>query len=481
VSVRNRLSALLDQPARTVLLGAVLIVSMVSAMLGYALTQYFSLDVISSLVSTPDDCILPWRAHIGRHCFGDYQLPLSWAMRPNPWAPYPLFFPPHYHPALNNYPAAAMLPHVVFGLMGTWLRSPQAGLLGYLLALTVAVLSPAVWAARGARGLERVVVFVVCGAAAIPVWMVLDRGNSVALLAPIGLVFLVALRRERWGLVAAMVVMASLVKPQFAVLVVVLFAVRQWRMGGLATAGVVLGNIGAYLLWPRDFPATIAQSIHGALGYGDPQLAVGMRNVSFGRALLLIPDGIKTYQTGWGKIPDGFLAGPRSLAGYVVLLAVVVAVLALGPRIPPVLAGIMLLATAALFPALVFHYYLVFALPVAALVIRDPDGPSGAGIFDRLAAYEGPRRAVGICVSLAVALSIVQIAASAQPVNEPVFGMVAGHPGFLEVVGTRPLVVTTLVAVPIAWLITCAVIIVSYARRPAQTGESPRPAHTGVT
>jgi len=479
VTLRTRLSALLDQPARTVLLGAVLIVSTVSAGLGYALTQYFSLDVISSLVSTPDDCILPWRAHIGRHCFGDYQLPLSWAMRPNPWAPYPLFFPPNYHPALNNYPAAAMLPHVTFGLVGSWLHAPQVGLLGYLLALTVAVLSPAVWAARGARGLERVVVFVVCSAAAIPVWMVLDRGNSVALLAPIGLVFLVALRRERWGLVAVMVVLASLVKPQFAVLVVVLFAVRQWRMGGLAAAGVVLGNLGAYLLWPRDFPATITQSIHGALGYGDPQLAVGMRNVSFGRALLLIPDGIKTYQTGWGKIPDGFLAGPRSLAGYVVLLVVVVALLALGRRIPPVLTGIMLLAAAALFPALVFHYYLVFALPVAALVVRDPDGPPGAGIFDRLAALGGPRRAVGICVSVAVALSIAQIPASAQPVNEPVFGMVPGHPGFLEVVGTRPLVVTSLVAVPIAWLITCAVIIVSYARRPA--GKSPRPAHTGVT
>ncbi len=477
----NRLSALLDQPARTIVLGAVLILSTVSAALGFVLTQYYSIDVISSLVSTPDDCILPWRAGIGRHCFGDYQLPLSWAMRPNPWAPYPLFFPPHYHPALNNYPAAALLPQVIFGLVGTWLHAPQVGLLGYLLVLTVAVLTPAVWAAWGARGLERILVFVVCGAAAIPAWMVLDRGNSVGLLAPIGLVFLVASRRERWGMVAVMVVVASLVKPQFAVLAVVLFAVRQWRMGGLAAAGVVLGNIAAYLLWPRDFPATIVQSLHASLGYGDPQLAVGMRNVSFGRALLLIPDGIKTYQTGWGKIPDGFLAGPRSLAGYAVLLVVVVAVLALGRRIPPILTGIMLMATACLFPALVFHYYLVFALPIAALIIRDPDGPPGAGIFDRLAAQGGPRRAVGICVSVAVALSIVQIAASAQPVNEPVFGMVAGHPGFLEVVGTRPLVVTSLVTVPIAWLITCAVIIVSYARRPAQTRKSPRLAHTGVT
>jgi len=466
-ALRNQLSALVNQSARTLLLGTVLLVSVVSAVIGYVLTQYYSLDVISSLVSTPDDCILDWGPHLGRHCFGDYQLPLSWGMRSDPWAPYPLFMPPDYQPAHNNYPAAAMLPQLIFGFVGKLLRAPQVGLLGYLLALTIAVLTPAVWAARGARGVERAVVFVVCGAAAIPAWMVVDRGNSVALLAPIGLVFLVALRRERWGLVAVMVVLAALVKPQFAVLVFVLFAVRQWRMGGFAVLGVVMSSIAAYLLWPRDFPATIGQSIHGALNYGAPGLAIGMRNVAFGRALLLIPDGIKSYQTGWGKIPDGFLAGPRSLAGYAVLLVIVVAVLVLGRRIPPVLTGIMLLTGASLFPALVFHYYLVFVLPVAALIVRDPNGPPGAGIFDQLAAHGGRRRAVGICVSVAVALSISQVAASAKPVYEPVFGPIAGFPGVIGVVGTRPLVVTTLVLVPIAWLIACMAIVVSYARRPA--------------
>ena len=382
-ALRKQLSALVNQPPRSLLLGAVLLVSVVSAVIAYVLTQYYSLDVVSSLVSTPDDCILDWRSHVGRHCFGDYQLPLSWGMRANPWAPYPLFFPPDYQPARNNYPAAAMLPQLIFGLVGKWLGAPQLGLLGYLLALTIAVVTPALWAARGARGVERIVVFVVCGAAAIPAWMVIDRGNSVALLAPIGLVFLIALRRERWGLVAIAVLLAALVKPQFAVLVIVLFAVRQWRMGGFAVAGIVACSIASYLLWPRDFPATITQSIHGTLGYGAPSLALGMRNVAFGRALLLIPDGIKSYQTGWGKIPDDFLAGPRSFAGYAVLLVIVAAVLIRGRRIPPVLAGIMLLAGAALFPALVFHYYLVFVLPVAALIVRDPLGPPGTGIFDQ--------------------------------------------------------------------------------------------------
>ncbi len=48
----------------------------------------------------------------------------------------------------------------------------------------------------------------------------------------------------------------------------------------------------------------------------------------------MIPDAVKAHETG-GKIPDGFLAGPRSLIGYGVLVLVVVAVLALGRRMPP--------------------------------------------------------------------------------------------------------------------------------------------------
>lgn len=134
---------------------------------------------------------------------------------------------------------------------------------------------------------------------------------------------------------------------------------------------MVVSNIAAFLLWPRGFPGTIAQSIHGIIkfnssfgGLRDP------RNVSFGKALLLIPDSIKNYQS--GKIPEGFLTGPRTQIGFAVLVIVVVAVLALGRRIPPVMVGIVLLATATFSPADVAFYYLVFVLPIAALVARAP-------------------------------------------------------------------------------------------------------------
>jgi len=471
-AIRQRLAVLACQSERTLLLGTVLLVSAVSAVTSFVLAQYFSIDVFSSLAFPVHDCWMDWGTKIGRHCFVDHTLPVVFGSRPNPWDPYPMFLPPHYQPAQNNYPAAGMVPHLLFGAPAQWLGVPLLGLVCYLLALTVAVLAPAVWASRGARGLERVVVFVACGAAAVAAWQPLDTGNSVGFMAPIGLVFLVALCRQRWGLVAVMVVLAALVKPQFAVLAVVLFAARQWRLGATAVVGVLISNFAAYLLWPRDFPHTLGESIDAIVGYGSGtfQWTAGMWNVSFGKGLLSIPDAIKATTSG-GIVPDGFLAGPRSLLGYVVLLLVAGCVLVLGRRIPPVMVGIALLATASLFPALTNRYYLVFVLPVAALVVRDPDGPAGSGIFDRLAALGDRRRAVGICVSLAAALSIAQVALPSPPSHVDI----PGQMGVTGVIGTMPVVPTTAALTPLLWLIACAAIIISYARRPAQGASAGTP------
>jgi hypothetical protein len=422
------------------MLGTILIASAVSGAICFVLAQYYSIEVFSTLTFPPNDC-WPMGINVGRHCFNDYEAITVVAARSNPWDQY-------FHPA---YPAAGFVPHMFFGAPAAWLHAPWLGLVCYLLGLVIAVFTPAVWAARAAGGLERAVVFIALGAGAVPAWAVIDRANSVGFVAPIALAFLVALYRRRWGLVAIMVVLAALLKPQFAVLAVALFAARQWRLGGIALGGILISNVAAYLLWWRHFPETIVQTIDNVRDYGSSFSAlVGMYNVSFAKAVLFIPDELIRQRL--GHVPDGFLAGPRSLIGAAVLVVVVVCVLTLGRRIPPVMVGIALLPTASLFPALTHHYYLVFALPIAALVARDPDGPRGSGIFDRLAALGERRRAVGICVSLAAALSIAQV-------------VLPGATG--QVYGSTLVVPTTAVLTPILWLVACAAIIVSYARTPA--------------
>jgi len=442
--IRDRVLLLAAQRERTMMLGLILIFSMVSLAVCFVINQYFSvtsIDAISSLVWIPVDCFPNWALRVGRHCFNDYAEFTVVGVLPNPWDPY-----------RNPYPAGALLPLMMFAGPATWLHTPMAGLFAYLLALTIAVLGPAVWAARGARGLERVVVFLALGAVAVPAWMAIDRGNSVGFIAPIGLVFLVGLRRQRWGLVAAMVIVAALVKPQFAVLAAVFFAARQWRMGGIAVSGIVLSNLAAYLVWPRDFPGTIVTTIHNLHQYGSSSPALtGINNLSFASGVLLIPDHIMRMKM--RAVPPEFLAVPRSVIGNVVLLVVVLGALVLGRRIPPVMAGVALLAGAALFPVVSGRYYLVFALAVAALIVRDPEGAPGVGIFDQLSHLGDRRRWVGVWLALACAVSIAQIA-------------LPGGPG--ETQGNTPIVATTAIFAPILWLVTCGAILLSYARRPTR-------------
>jgi hypothetical protein len=470
IASRERVLAITGQSERTVLLGTILLASAVSAATGYILTQCFSIDVVSSLLFNPADCWLDRSVSIGRHCFDDYAVTVSAGLQPNPWD-YPLSLPPTYLPGFFIYPAAGLIPAMLFALPAEWLGAPRLGLIGYLVALTIAAITPAFWAARGAHGLERVVVFVALSCAAIPVWGVIDRGNSAGFVVPIALVYFVALCRQRWGLVAVMVVLASLVKPQFAVLAVVLLAARRWRLGGLAFACIAICNVAAFLLWPRDFPDTITRAIQNDLDFSNlPGGLHDPRNMSFSKAALLIPEAIKTFQM--GKIPDGYLAGMGSLIGIGVVVLVVVSVLALGRRIPLVMVGIVLLATAALCPPFTAFYYLVFVLPVAALIVRDPAGPPGTGIFDQLATHGGRRRGVGIWVSLTAALSIAQFAVPGPPFQDVIFGQ---H-GVKGVIGSSTLVPTTAPLVPLLWLVACVLIIVSYARRPACSGSDQTPA-----
>lgn len=472
-TVRQRYAAIISQSERSLLLSTVLVATTISAVTGFVLAQYYSIDVLSSLIFVPHDCYLDWGMNVGRHCFSDYTMPVTLGLRSNPWEPYPAWTSADHVPFQNNYPPAGMVPHVAFGLLGQWLHAPRIGLLGYLLALSIAVFAPAAWASRGGRGYERVVIFIACGIAAIPAWMAIDRGNSVGFVVPIALVFLVALCRGRWRLAALMVILAALVKPQFVLLAVVLFAARQWRWGGIAVTGSIFFNLAAYALWPHEFPQTVVQSMRATLEPGAFQRLIGGLNVSFGRVVLAIPDSIASLQHG-GAIPEGFLVGVRGLAGYVVLLLVIVSVVALGRRIPPVMAGIVLLATASLFPALSQPYYLVFVLPVAALVVRDPDGPLGSGIFDDPETVGGRRRAAGVWVSLAAALSIAQIALPGPAFQVPIVGKL-GLPGIP--VPTAPMVVSTLPLTSGLWFIACVAVIVSYIRRPALSPPSaPEPA-----
>ena len=72
---------------------------------------------------------------------------------------------------------------------------------------------------------------------------------------------------------------------------------------------------------------------------------------------------------------------------------------------------------------------------------------------------------MGLCVSLAAALTIAQIAPNGPPLLSPNMGAGAIVDHILGVV-------TSVRMAPVLWLIACAAIIVSYARKPTLSSGS---------
>src|SRR5258705_12510080 len=106
-AMREQLWMISRQSARTLMLGAILLLSAVSAATGFVLAQYYSADVLSSLIFLPRDCWIDFRMNFGVHCFSDYSWALTYAMQPNPWEPYRTLVE-------NDYLAAGMMPALFF-------------------------------------------------------------------------------------------------------------------------------------------------------------------------------------------------------------------------------------------------------------------------------------------------------------------------------------------------------------------------------
>ena len=290
-----------------------------SAVTGFVLAQYYSVDVLASLTGVAEDCWLDWGVQIGRHCFSDYAITVDEGMQANPWGPYPTFLPwDNYQAGWVNYPAAALVPQLLFAVPAKLLGAPYLGLFAFLFVLTIAVLRAGV---LGCQGGERPGKGGACSWRWAP--PPCRRGRC-------------SIEATRWGSSPRSPWFScwrcaesdgawsrspscspALLKPQFVILAVALFASRQWRLGGAAVGGAVIANLGAYLLWPRDFPQNIVQSVKGVFGYGgSPYAVTSPYNVSFASGLFHITNRV------------------APMFGYGVLIVVVVCVLVLGRRVP---------------------------------------------------------------------------------------------------------------------------------------------------
>jgi hypothetical protein len=263
-----------------------------------------------------------------------------------------------------------------------------------------------------------VVLFGVFGLVSIPALITLDRGNAVGFAVPALLAVLVGLRRERYWVVVIAITIAVLVKPQFILLVFVLVAYRRWKHLLVTVGAVGLTSVLAYLAWPRDFPKTIFESAHNILsfGAGSDLDSTYPPNVSFAKGIHDVIMGfLRVFElprTAPGYNVLGFDYVSTRVVALMVVLFITVIVVA-GRRIPSVISAIVLICCGSLFSGYSASYYLVFALVVAAMLLRDPvqaepDPVSWSDAFDSTTLTRWQKIALFIVV-IATAASLTRL------------------------------------------------------------------------
>ncbi|NYI42450.1 DUF2029 domain-containing protein [Demequina lutea] len=412
--------------------------------------SYQGVDVVSSLSFIPQDDHCPDgdpnTSGVGTHCFSDYYQVVEFVHSENPWSDHK-----------SNYSASGMLPNVITSWIGDVAGSPRAGLMSFLLLLTAALVTPAVWASRGKSLTPRLVALGAFGLLTVPALSALDRGNSAALAVPALLAFLVAIRRGKFAGAVVAITAASLIRPQFLILIAVLWALRKWRLSVVALLSVGLTNLFAYAAWPRAFPQTLVDSVIAVVHYGRQysMAADYPPNVSLGKGVY----ELDRLLLGFGGEPLGGLgiAHYGGIAAFIVATIVILLVIALGRELPVLLSASLVLMSATLFPGATWSYSLSSCLAIAAVLLRDPldaspDRDRWRGALDGVAKTRMQAAAIGLFV-LATAASLTRILLPHILTLDPT-----------QYPGGQVIASTTASLAPMLWILASAVVIVAWGR-----------------
>ena len=318
---------------------------------------------------------------IGVHCFGDFQLPRAFLGEDSPWDPvYPA---PGAVPAPNPYTATAMAPHL-FARAIEWVGAGHQGsMVAYLILLAAALLAPALWATLGRPRPRDWVPLLLIGVASGPFLTTMDRGNSAGFAVPFILLFGLYVRRRPDWVAPVALVCAALIRPQFIFLALALLAFGRIRSTLAAVGAWFVISASAFALLPGG-PISNISAWWSSLTAFDAQLdrlsvpLVASRefiNLSVAHTVTMFDDwlvGAPGFVGTYGPMATDWIVGHTMVPGVVLaLLALVTVLLAPSRRVLP-MALVVALIVPILTQALSFGYYLMVALPLAALIL----GPS---------------------------------------------------------------------------------------------------------
>lgn len=366
-------------------------------------------------------CTVPGQS-IGPHCFGDYAIVDDFF-----WGDNDAWNGGGKLPA-SNYSAIAWLPALATFHLGEVLGGGQIGVLIFLALSVACLVVPAVWAGWKRWSTHAPVAVAVIGLAAGPALMALDRGNSVALAVPFLCLFAVAYVRRNFALVTVAVVGAALLRPQLAVLAVVLLVHRQYRMLLVSALSTAALTVAGFVFFPH-FPANLLGWLRSLVAYNTVKSSGDGYpvNLGLGRSLVVLVD-----MSGLGQLMGSvrredlvLWLDQNGMLLNLLALALGAVVLFLRARVlNPLWVVLIVLCMTLWTSSTVYAYYLAIFLVPAALLLRDPrnradEVPTGrwAGTLDGDGPPARGRRSIDAVVAVVVALVLAPIVVPTQLVG----------------------------------------------------------------
>jgi len=270
------------------------------------------------------------------------------------------------------YPVSTRIGRIPFWIVGS-LGGYRAGLALFILISTLSMLFPALWAVRDLPlSLKPLFISLACVVTA-PFLIMIDRGNMLALAAPALLVYLVGLVRTKPWLATSAIVLASSVKPQFAILGLALVALRLWLPALVAGLGSIAVTILPFFIFFHSqgvnlLETWITQSVAWS---GSQPLGVDWPpNISLPRVVSKVSRGLGEMGSHIGIEFAGFGDGASVKLFIGIAIAVVVVLLFRGRRLHPLLLGTVFLVLACLASPISYAYYGFFLIPLLAVIFR---------------------------------------------------------------------------------------------------------------
>lgn len=370
--------------------------------------SYFGINVPGSISFPGNDGWCQQSAQgFGVHCWGDYGAIQFHSVSDPPLGPEIV------------YPVSTRIGRIPFWIVGS-MGGYRVGLAMFILISTLFMLFPALWAVRDLPlSLKPLFISLACVVTA-PFLIMIDRGNMLALAAPALLVYLIGLVRAKPWLATSAIVLASSVKPQFAILALALVALRLWLPAMVAGLGSIAVTILPFFIFFHSqgvnlLETWITQSVAWS---GSQPLGVDWpTNISLPRVVSKVSRGLGRMGSHIGIEFAGFGDGASVKLFIGSAIAVVVVLLFRGSRLHPLLLGTVFLVLACLASPISYAYYGFFLIPLLAVIFRL--GPPAWPTTGHLNILITSLMSVGMVLGLSPFLIPMSVV-SASPAGSPI-------------------------------------------------------------